>query len=71
MTLTVTLISLAVAVALFALAYVRAHRPLDPGRPRMIPWFGIQMVCLVFIVVLLAHLVSLLTGTPLVGRQGY
>ena len=71
MTLAVTLIALAAVVALFVIAYVRAHRPIEPGRPRMVPWFGIQMVCLVLIVVLLAHLVSLLTGTPLVSRRGY
>lgn len=71
MTLAVTLIALAAVVALFVIAYIRAHRPIEPGRPRMVPWFGIQMVCLVLIVVLLAHLVSLITGTPLVSRRGY
>jgi ABC-type branched-subunit amino acid transport system permease subunit len=66
-----TLAIMAAAIGIFALALVVTRRPTEPGRPRMVPWVGVQMVCVLVAVFMLAHLVSLITGTPLIGRRGY
>jgi hypothetical protein len=66
-----TLAIMAAAIGIFVLALIVTRRPTEPGRPHMIPWVGVQMVCVLVAVFMLAHLVSLITGTPLVGRRGY
>ncbi len=70
MSLTATLIVLAIAVVLFGGANYMSRRPPEPGRVRMLPYGGIQFVALVAIVLMLAHLVSLSTGQPFKGRFG-
>lgn len=64
--LTVALLLLALAVA--GAANWRERRPRDLGRPPLVSYTAIQMIALVVAILMLAHLVSLLTGTPLVGR---
>ena len=68
MTLTITLAVLAVAVAVFALAWVMERRPYVPGTLLPRPWIILQIISVVVILILLAHLVSLATGQRLVGR---
>jgi hypothetical protein len=66
-----TVVIMGLSLSLFATAMIVNRRPAMPGRPRMIPWVGVQMVCILVTVVMFAHLISLMTGHPLVGRQGY
>lgn len=68
MDLTTTLIVLGLAAALAGFANYKTRRPGEPGRPSLVPYAGLQYVGLLLIVLMLAHLVTLLTGTPLVGR---
>ncbi|MDD9902124.1 MAG: hypothetical protein OXT06_01015 [Rhodospirillaceae bacterium] len=63
-----TLVGLALAVAIFAGAAYLERRPKEDGRPRWTPYIAIQMIALVGIVLACAHLVTLLTGTHFVGR---
>ncbi len=42
-----------------------------PGNAPLIPYGGIQFVALVAMILMLAHLVTLLTGRPFTGRQGF
>jgi len=70
MSLAVTLGVLAVAAVLLALASYGARRPRDLGELPLMPYGAIQFLALVAIIVMLAHLVTLLTGHPLVGRLG-
>jgi len=59
---------LAGAAALLAFATYMARRPKEDGVIRWIPYVGIQFVALLGIILAAAHLVSLLTGQPLMGR---
>jgi predicted ferric reductase len=59
---------LAAAVAVFAVATILARRPKEDGVIRWIPYVGIQFVALLAIILALAHVLSLLTGQPLMGR---
>ena len=68
MDLTVTLVILGFAVAVAAFANYKGRQPHEPGVIRWIPYTGLQFVALLVVVLMLAHLVTLLTGTPLVGR---
>jgi hypothetical protein len=68
MSLTVTLIILAICVAVLGIAQIRERRRYEPGRITLIPWVPLQFVAMMGIILMLAHLVSLLTGEPLTGR---
>jgi hypothetical protein len=68
MGLTTTLIVLAGAIATFVAALLLHRRPRELGEVAMLPYGGIQFAALVVAVLMVAHLISLLSGTPLVGR---
>lgn len=69
MGLAATLVVLLIALAVFGLANWLERRPRrDLGRPPLVPYTAVQMIAAVVAILMLAHLVSQLTGTPLVGR---
>ena len=68
MTLTVTLLILAGTAAVFAWSVWRVRREV-PGDPSLIPHGAIQVLCGIAVILMAAHLVSLLTGQPLTGRM--
>jgi hypothetical protein len=68
MSLELTLAVLFAALAVAALANWRERRPRDVGRPPLVPYTAIQVIAVLVVVLMLAHLVSLLTGQPLRGR---
>jgi uncharacterized iron-regulated membrane protein len=68
MSLTVTLTILLLALAVAGFANWRERRPRALGRPPLISYTALQMVALVVVILMLAHLVSLLSGQPLTGR---
>lgn len=70
MSLTVTLAGLGAFGLLFLAANLLSRRPPEPGKVRLLPYEGIQFVALVGVVLLLAHLIGLVTGQPVVGRFG-
>jgi hypothetical protein len=68
--LTITLIILGVALVVFGLATYKARKPVEVGEVRLIPYTGIQFVALLVAILMLAHVISVLTGIPLLGRTG-
>lgn len=68
MTLPVTLAVMAAAIVGLALSSWRARRPADPGRPRLVPMGAIQFLSILVIILMAAHLISLLTGHTLTSR---
>jgi hypothetical protein len=64
-----TLLVLLVAAAVFAFALWRQRKPKEDGVIRYVPYTGIQFVALLVVILAAAHLVTLWTGTPLVGRM--
>tara|TARA_R110002167_G_scaffold54305_1_gene154665 strand:- start:713 stop:928 length:216 start_codon:yes stop_codon:yes gene_type:complete len=71
MSLTVTLVVLALAALLFAWANWHSRRERPPGEPSLVPHTVLQIAALIVFVLMAAHLISLLTGTPLTGRRGF
>ncbi len=71
MGLGVTTAILAAAFALLAVAIYMNRKPVELGRVRMIPYGGLQFLAIAAILVTTAHLISLLTGTPLISRRGF
>jgi uncharacterized membrane protein YidH (DUF202 family) len=67
MGLGVTLVVLGAALAIAALANWRERRP-RPGNPSLMPYTAIQIVAVVVVVLMGAHVVSLLTGQQLTSR---
>ena len=68
MSLTVTVLVLLVALAVAGFANSRERRPREVGKVPLMSYAAIQMVALVVVVLMLAHLVSLTMGTPLKSR---
>jgi hypothetical protein len=68
--LPVTLIIVLLTGALFAFAYWRAKQPAQPLKVRMVNYHVVQLICIVVILVMGAHLVTLLFGAPLTGGAG-
>lgn len=68
MSLELTLAILLGALGIAVLANWRERRPRELGRPPLVPAAAIQAVAIVVAILMLAHLVSLLTGHPLKGR---
>jgi len=68
MGLGITLAILAAALAVAVLANWRERRPGAPGNPPLVSTTAVQMIAVVVAILMLAHLVSLLTGTPLKSR---
>jgi hypothetical protein len=66
--LELTLAVLIAALAIAALANWRERRPRDFGRPPLVPYTAIQAIAVLVAILMLAHVVSLLTGQPLRGR---
>jgi hypothetical protein len=70
--LPVTLTIVALIVALFAFANWRARQPAEPLKVRMITpgmYNVLQMACIVLLLVMAAHLLTLWAGHPLTGQQ--
>jgi hypothetical protein len=65
---TPTLAALATVIVLLVVAERRARRPFDPTSTTLIPWRAVILICGLLIVLLMAHVVSLATGTPLTPR---
>lgn len=70
MSMTVTLLALAACLVLFAVANLLSRRPTKPGQPGLVPWTAVQFIAALGVILMLAHLVSLMTGIPFAGRLG-
>lgn len=64
----VTIAALAIAFGFAALANWQMRRPFERRWLPVVPWLGVQFVAAAIVLVMLAHLVSLLTGHPF-GRS--
>ncbi len=65
-----TIAWLAISLAVLGFANFMSRRPAAPGTVRYIPYHAIQFLALVVVLLMLAHLISLLTGQPFTGRLG-
>jgi hypothetical protein len=70
--LPVTIGIVVVVLILFAFANWRSRKPADPLNLNMIKvnYHVIQMVCIVVLLYMTAHLITLLTGRPFTGQGG-
>ncbi len=59
MSLTLTVIILIIAVAIFAFGAWRDSRPREPGNPTLFSWKPVYMIALVVSVVMLVHLANM------------
>ena len=64
----VTIASLVIAFGCAALANWQMRRPFQKRWLPVVPWLGVQFVAVAVLLVMAAHLISLLTGHPF-GRS--
>jgi len=69
LSLPVTVTILVLTGAMFAFANWRARQPAEPLKVRMINYHVVQIVCVVVVLLMVAHLVTLLSGQPLSGKR--
>ncbi|MBY0510756.1 MAG: hypothetical protein K2P94_11485 [Rhodospirillaceae bacterium] len=62
---------MAATAVLFAVCYIQDHKPVDVAKPRMLPYRLIMMVLIVAFLAMAAHVISLLTGHPIVPRRKF
>lgn len=60
--LTATIATLVIALAIAAFANWQMRRPFDKRFLPVVPWLGVQFVAATVFLVMAAHLMSLLTG---------
>lgn len=60
--LTTTIASLLIALAIAAFANWQMRRPFDRRFLPVVPWLGVQFVATTVVLIMAAHLISLLTG---------
>lgn len=60
--LTATIVTLVIALAIAAFANWQMRRPFDKRFLPVVPWLGVQFVAATIVLVMAAHLMSLLTG---------
>ena len=63
-----TIATLAIAFGFAALANWQMRRPFERRWLPVVPWLGVQFLAVAVLLVMLAHLISLLTGQPF-GRS--
>ncbi len=67
--LPVTLTVVALIGVVFAFANWRARKPAEPLKVRMVNYHVVQIGCIVALLLMAAHLVTLWTGQPMTGQQ--
>ena len=65
----VTLTLLCAGFGLFGFANWRARQPAQPLKVRMVNYNFVMFGAIIFILLVLAHLITLVTGEPMVGRR--
>lgn len=71
MDLPVTITILILAGMAAGWANWRSRKPYVPGNPPLIPYGAVQFVGILVIMLMVAHLLTLLTGKPFTGRRGF
>jgi len=67
LSLTATLAIVVLTFAVFGFANWRARQPAEPLKVRMINYHVVQMVCVIVILLMAAHLVTIFAGRPVTG----
>ena len=70
MGLNVTLTLLVIQLILLGLSIWQDRKPVNPLKPRLLPYRLISLILVVMILATLAHLVALITGNPVMRRRG-
>ncbi len=70
MELFVTIALIGAAMALIVYLVWLEKRPVELGKPRLVPLTPVLFLCILVLIMALAHVISLLSGTPYMGRMG-
>ena len=71
MDLTITLTVIMLSIACITWLVILEKRPVEPGNPRLIPTTPVIFILMIVILLALAHLMTIVTGSPHVGRSRF
>ncbi len=69
MSLTITIGLLVGQLAFLLFCLVQARKPIDPLKPKLLPYRLLILVLVVTSLATIAHLMAVVTGTPVVPRR--
>ncbi len=67
--LIITVVVLLAEIALFAFCFFQSKKPVDPLKPRLIPYALVMVILAAVMLATLAHIVSLVTGSQVQPRR--
>jgi len=70
LSLTATVAVAVLSLGMFGFANWRARQPAQPLKVRMVNYHVVQMICIVVLLLMVAHLVTIFAGAPVTGQQG-
>ena len=71
MSLGVTVTLMVLSVALTAWANWRERKGHTPGQVPLVPYTFWQFIGIIIFILMAAHLITLLSGQPFIGRRGF
>lgn len=71
MSLSVTVSLMVLSVALTAWANWRERKEHRPGQVPLVPYAIWQFIGIIIFILMAAHLITLLSGKPFIGRRGF
>ncbi len=71
MSIEVTSAILVTSVLAFVVATYRSRQQREPGQLPLVPYGAVQFAAIVTAILMVAHLITLLSGRPFVGRTGF
>ena len=69
--LNITIGALIIGCIMIAFANWKSRQPYNPGTLPLISYNGVQFIALIIVFLAAAHLITLLTGQPFLGRGGF
>ena len=69
MDLNVTYALLVGELVLFLLCFVQDKKPINPAKPKLVPYKLIMLILIVLFLATMAHIISMLTGQPVKPRS--
>ena len=70
LSLPMTLMIAVLTGGMFAFASWKARQPAQPLKVRMVNYHVVQIICVIVLLLMATHLVTLLSGQPLAPRGG-
>ena len=67
----ITVLAMVIGLAVTGYANWKSRQKYELGEKPLMPWAGVQFIAMMIFFIAAAHMVSIVTGKPFVGRSGF